>query len=462
MQQVVGQLARPRVGPLEVLEDERDGHRRRERLDPRAAGAAHVLGVALGSVRASSPRPESSDSRCGRESLGAVAEERLQLDPESGAHCERRGVLLEPEPGPATPRPRAAGGTRRRRRHSCPRARSTESPPRSRSSLSMRVFPMPASPSTRSTWPRPARRSSRATAQPLRALRRGRRAASARRPRALCIGRRRRQTDTGSSRPFTETSPSGSNTNRSTRRRAVASPTTTEPGSATPWRRAATFAVSPSATDWRFAPPTRPTATGPLFRPTRTLKSEIPQAASMSRAYSPTTWTMCSAARAARSGIVLVGHGDAEEGGDPVAHEGVDDAAELLDGSRHAADALADQRLHLLGSQPLADRGRADDVGEQRRDGPKLVRVLQRIRLGGAASSGTHDATWVACHRPVELRLPTCSGSGDAISTAIDGAADLDAVSRPSGVTEPMIASRSRACRCASRDPRPRAHRRRA
>ena len=60
----------------------------------------------------------------------------------------------------------------------------------------------------------------------------------------------------------------------------------------------------------------------------------------------------------------------------------VDHAAELLDRTRHTADALADQRLHLLGRQPLSDRGRADDVREERRDRPELVRVLGPIARG--------------------------------------------------------------------------------
>ena len=36
-------------------------------------------------------------------------------------------------------------------------------------------------------------------------------------------------------------------------------------------------------------------------------------------------------------------------------------------------DALAHERFHLVGPEPLTQAGRPDDVGEQGRDGPHLV-----------------------------------------------------------------------------------------
>ena len=72
-------------------------------------------------------------------------------------------------------------------------------------------------------------------------------------------------------------------------------------------------------------------------------------------------------------GIVLVGGGNAEVRADPVAHERLDHAAEVLDGAAHPRDALADERLDLVGPEPFAQAGRPDDVGEQRRDRPHLV-----------------------------------------------------------------------------------------
>ena len=68
--------------------------------------------------------------------------------------------------------------------------------------------------------------------------------------RAAVCGQTRRQASTGRSRPFTDSSPSGSSAKRWTsalrRRLARRRPS---PGSADAWSRAATFVVSPTATD---------------------------------------------------------------------------------------------------------------------------------------------------------------------------------------------------------------------
>ncbi len=98
------------------------------------------------------------------------------------------------------------------------------------------------------------------------------------------LGPTSREAVTGAVRPFTVTSPSGSSTNRSSRRDAVPGPIAIEPGSAALCSLAATFVVSPSATVCESSPPTSPTAAGPLFTPTRTLNPSIPQAASTSPA----------------------------------------------------------------------------------------------------------------------------------------------------------------------------------
>jgi hypothetical protein len=68
-----------------------------------------------------------------------------------------------------------------------------------------------------------------------------------------------------------------------------------------------------------------------------------------------------------------VGGRNAEQPADPVAHVGLDAAAELLDGARHPCHELADERLDLVRAETLPEPGRADDVGEQRRDGAHLV-----------------------------------------------------------------------------------------
>ena len=106
------------------------------------------------------------------------------------------------------------------------------------------------------------------------------------------------------------------------------------PGSATPCRRAATLFVSPSDTAWGSAAPTRPTAvaSGVDRRPS-TLKSEIPQAPRLRGVASPSSVTMRSAARAARSGSSSWARREPKNGCDPVAHVGeLHRAAELLHG----------------------------------------------------------------------------------------------------------------------------------
>ncbi len=71
--------------------------------------------------------------------------------------------------------------------------------------------------------------------------------------------------------------------------------------------------------------------------------------------------------------VVLVRDGNAEVRADPVAHVRLDDAAVLLDRAAHPGHELAHERLHLVRTEALAEPGRADDVGEQGRDGPHLV-----------------------------------------------------------------------------------------
>ncbi len=62
-----------------------------------------------------------------------------------------------------------------------------------------------------------------------------------------------------------------------------------------------------------------------------------------------------------------MGHGRSEEREDPVAGEVLDGPSERLDGGHHPGDRLPDDEPHLLGVEPLRERGRADDVGVERR-----------------------------------------------------------------------------------------------
>ena len=81
-------------------------------------------------------------------------------------------------------------------------------------------------------------------------------------------------------------------------------------------------------------------------------------------------------------GVVLVGGRDAEVGAHTVAHVGLHRPAELLDDAAHARDALAHERLDLVGAHALAQPGGADDVGEEGGHRPKLVTPAGPAWLG--------------------------------------------------------------------------------
>ena len=67
-------------------------------------------------------------------------------------------------------------------------------------------------------------------------------------------------------------------------------------------------------------------------------------------------------------GIVLVGRRGTEERQDAVAGEVLDRAAERLHGADHARHGVAHDDLELFRVHVFAERGRADQVGEDRRD----------------------------------------------------------------------------------------------
>ena len=95
--------------------------------------------------------------------------------------------------------------------------------------------------------------------------------------------------------------------------------------------------------------------------------------------------------------VVLVRVRDAEVRADAVSLVRLDRAAVLLDRLAHLRHALADERLHLVRREPLAERGRADDVGEQHGDGAQLV--LAPGRLSAAAVRAAEQA-----RRPLRAR----------------------------------------------------------
>ena len=138
-------------------------------------------------------------------------------------------------------------------------------------------------PATKSTCPRPGELSRRMSSK----CRELASAADERRRRAppgCRSGPTRRRRRDGLVRPLTESSPSGSSTKVWTRPCAVTGPTAIVPGSASTAACAATFVVSPSATGLRCPVADEPDGGAPVLSPTRTVKPEMPQAASTSRA----------------------------------------------------------------------------------------------------------------------------------------------------------------------------------
>ena len=89
-------------------------------------------------------------------------------------------------------------------------------------------------------------------------------------------------------------------------------------------------------------------------------------------------------------GVVLVRDRCAEEGEDAVAGEILDVAAEPIDVGDDAGDRFADDELDLFRVEPLGERRRADEVGEQdRHDLPLLAKLLDR-RGSGHVAHGSH------------------------------------------------------------------------
>ena len=249
-----------------------------------------------------------------------VAEERLQLDPEPCPHRERRRALLEPEPAAQRldDRQQAELGSvgdavalepddaSRRRARAARRAAASCRARRRRA--------------TRSTCPRPESRSSRVD---------GSRSSS-----AVAADERCRRGGLETLHRTAET-PDGDGLRRvpSRRLRRAARTRTGRRAAARSTRRPRRFRARRRTGAGRrrspcrrgrptgaSAPPTRPTATWPLFRPTRTLKSvDAPGRLDVARVLADDLDDVKRRPGGAL-GVVLVGDRDAEEGGDPVAH----------------------------------------------------------------------------------------------------------------------------------------------
>ena len=76
--------------------------------------------------------------------------------------------------------------------------------------------------------------------------------------------------------------------------------------------------------------------------------------------------------------VILVGGRHPDEGHEAVAHEAVDRAAVEPQLLQRQVRVPAQERVHRLGTDPLGDRGRADDVAEEHRH--RLVLPLRCVR----------------------------------------------------------------------------------
>ena len=171
---------------------------------------------------------------------------------------------------------RSSGRTRR----SGPRprcARPDRAPAGTRASK--RDFPMPASPTTKTTCPWPARVASNASSSAASSARRPASGVSPRSARASSgprIGRApiTSNTRTGSLLPRMVRWPRSRVSKKSPASRQVASEITIDPGAASDWSRDARFVVSPIAVySMRRSFPMRPTTTTPVWMPIRTCRS---------------------------------------------------------------------------------------------------------------------------------------------------------------------------------------------
>jgi hypothetical protein len=89
-------------------------------------------------------------------------------------------------------------------------------------------------------------------------------------------------------------------------------------------------------------------------------------------------------------GVVLPRSRRAEEGEDSVACEVLDVAAQRLHLADDPRDRLADDQLHVLGVEPVRERGRADDVGKDcRQDLPLLP------DCGGHGQRKANERFWI-------------------------------------------------------------------
>ena len=205
------------------------------------------------------------------------------------------------------------------------------------------------------------------------------------------LARRSREARTGSSLPFTATSIGSPRSKRCSSRRAVTCPTRIVPGlggrlqSGGDVRRVAErdgLRVGASHEPDRCRAAVHSHSNGEAGDPPGGLDVARVSAHDLEDAKR----------RAGRAlGVVLVRGRDAEVRADPVSLVGLHGAAVLVDRAAHHRHALADEHLRLVGLEPFAERGRADDVGEEHGDraGARLPSAVGEPRRRAASVAAT-------------------------------------------------------------------------
>ena len=356
--------SRPGVGEVEVLEDQHDGRRGGEALEERAPRGEELVRAPRRHPRprsvsraASTQRRSSSSGMCSARSaaifvrvVGSSSPRQLGStahDLAKGPEADALAVGADPAVVP-------------------PDAGSTRPSTYLRNSQARRVLPMPAGPMTDTSRARPSRAvawkrslsnrssSSRPT--------NGASSVSARfRPPRSATTRTARQAATGASLPLSVRSPAGSKTMALSAASREASPTSTVPGSAAPWRRLAVFTMSPATRPWFVAPII--TAASPVTTPAR---AWIP---------GPSWRTASTSSRAARtarsaSSSWAVGAPHTAITASPMNFSTVPPYRPITCEAR--VEVAVERLPHVLGVPFLGEGREADQVGEEDRDETSL------------------------------------------------------------------------------------------
>ena len=189
---------------------------------------------------------------------------------------------------------------------------------------------------------------------------------------------------TGADLPLSSCSPAATNSIAASAASFVASPTSTPPGGATDWSRAAVLTMSPVTMPWPSAPTL--TAASPVRTPTRTCEIHAGLPAERRDHVDEIEGGPDGAL-----GVVLVGDRGAPHRHDRIADELLDDAAVAIDDHPRPLEVLVLELAHRLRVTVGRERREADEVGEEDRHhtsfrGAARERRRRSCRLSGAVT----------------------------------------------------------------------------